>query len=93
MDLSAINWLAVVAAVLPGFVVGFFWYGPLLGKAWMRESGMTEDKIAQSNMARTFSLAFVFQFVMGVLSGNVLLQRPRIGGIWLPPAAGCCTDF
>ena len=64
MDLSALNWLAIIAATLPGFVVGFFWYGPLLGSAWMRESGMTEEKIAQGNMARTFGLAFVFQFVM-----------------------------
>ena len=29
------NWLAILAATLSAFVVGFLWYGPLLGKAWM----------------------------------------------------------
>lgn len=26
-------------------VVGFFWYGPVLGKLWMREVGLTEEDI------------------------------------------------
>lgn len=38
-----INWLAILAAA-SSLVIGFLWYGPLFGKAWMKESGMTEEK-------------------------------------------------
>jgi len=77
MDLSAINWLAIIAATLSGFVVGFLWYGPVLGKAWMRESGMTEEKIAEGNMARTFGLALLFQFVMAFCMAMFFYSDPE----------------
>lgn len=64
MDFSAINWLAVIAATLIGFVIGFLWYGPLFGKAWMASTGMTEEKAAQANMPVVFGLSFVFQLIM-----------------------------
>lgn len=66
MSFVAINWLAVMAATLSGFVVGFLWYGPLFGKAWMQESGMTEEKVAAGSMARTFGFGFLFQLIMAV---------------------------
>lgn len=77
MELSALNWLAIIVATLPGFVIGFLWYGPLFGKAWMRESGMTEEKIAQGNMARTFTLAFVFQFIMAFCLAMFFYSDPE----------------
>ena len=47
MDMSAINWFAVVAAVLVGFPVGYLWYGPLFGKQWMASVGLTEEKFSR----------------------------------------------
>jgi predicted neutral ceramidase superfamily lipid hydrolase len=38
-----LNWLAISAAVLSNVVIGFLWYGPLLGNAWMKEMGMAPD--------------------------------------------------
>lgn len=35
MDISSINWLAVVVAALVAFVIGFMWHGPLFGKQWI----------------------------------------------------------
>ena len=55
-----INWLAILAAAASSLVIGFLWYGPLFGKAWMKESGMTEEKIKGGNMALIFGLSFVF---------------------------------
>lgn len=62
--MEGINWLAVLAASLVGFGVGFLWYGPLFGKVWMAESGMTEEKVAEGNMAKIFGLSLVFQVIM-----------------------------
>ena len=65
MDIE-FNWLAmVVAAILP-LVTGFLWYGPLFGKAWMKESGMTEEKAKQMNPAKTYGLAVVMAFMIAM---------------------------
>ncbi len=67
MDMSAINWLAVIAAVVVGFPIGFLWYGPLFGKQWMACVGLTEEKIQQdSNMAKVFGVSLVFHFIMAL---------------------------
>ena len=44
MEDVIINWYAIIAATLVGFAVGFVWYGPLFGKAWMKEIGLTEEE-------------------------------------------------
>ena len=64
MEGVEVNYLAVVAASLIGFVVGFLWYGPIFGKAWMAETGMTEEKAKESNMAKTMGITFVLQIFM-----------------------------
>jgi hypothetical protein len=54
MDTSSIpvhvNWLAILVAALAGLAVGGIWYGPLFGKAWMRESGVTMEKVRSANI-------------------------------------------
>lgn len=64
MEMAAINWLAVVAASLVGFALGFVWYGPLFGKPWMASVGMTEEDAEKGNMTKIFGFTFVFQFIM-----------------------------
>ena len=62
--MSAINWLAVVAASLVGFAIGFVWYGPLFGKKWMASVGMTEEDAQSGNMGKIFGVTLIFQFIM-----------------------------
>lgn len=64
MDLSNINFFSVIVATLSTFVVGWLWYGPLFGKAWMSAVGFSEEQLQQGNMAKIFGLAFVFEFIM-----------------------------
>lgn len=64
MDMSNINFLAVIAATLSTFLVGWLWYGPLFGKAWMNAVGLSEEQLQQGSMAKIFGLAFVFEFIM-----------------------------
>jgi len=44
MGLFAINWLAVFAAAVCGFIVGGIWYGPVMGKKWMGAVGRPKNK-------------------------------------------------
>ncbi|MEX2527117.1 MAG: DUF1761 domain-containing protein [Gemmatimonadota bacterium] len=62
--MSTLNWLAVVVATLIPFATGFLWFGPVLGKAWMSASGMTEEKAQQGNMPMIFGGSAVLQFIM-----------------------------
>ena len=64
MDFSNLNLWAILASALSAFVIGSLWYGPLFGKAWMKASGLTEEKIKQGNMVKIFSLAFIFELIM-----------------------------
>ena len=60
----AINWLAVLAASLVGFVIGGLWYGPLFGKTWLKIVGLTEEDAAGFNMVKIYSWCFVLQLIM-----------------------------
>ena len=67
MDISTINWLAVIAAALSTFLLGGVWYSPaLFGNAWMRENGFTEEQLKKRNMARIFGFSFVWGLIMSV---------------------------
>lgn len=62
-----INYLAVLAASLVGFAVGFVWYGPLFGKSWMVAIGLDPEAVANSprpQMRRIFTISFILQYIM-----------------------------
>lgn len=61
-----VNWLALVVAALIPLVTGFIWYGPLFGKAWMKETGITEEDAKNMNPAKTYGLAVVFAFLLAL---------------------------
>jgi hypothetical protein len=59
------NWLALIAASILPLVTGFIWYNPkVFGTAWMKESGMTEEKAKNMNPAKTYGLAVVMAFLI-----------------------------
>ena len=52
-----INYFAVAAGALATFVVGGLWYSPVLfGKAWQRETGLSDEQLARGNMLRIFGI-------------------------------------
>lgn len=59
----SLNWLAIVSAAATGFIIGGIWYRPLLGKAWMRVSNVTEEAMQRSNKARTFGLTALLNLI------------------------------
>jgi membrane glycosyltransferase len=64
MELLINPWSILVAAVA-ALVVGFVWYNPkVFGNAWMKASGMTEEKMKGGNMAVIFGLALLFAAMM-----------------------------
>ena len=65
MEQLPINPIAIPIAAIAALLVGFIWYHPkVFGNAWMKVSGMTEEKIKGGNMAVIFGLAIVATFTL-----------------------------
>ena len=65
MDMSTINWLAVLVAGISAFVIGGVWYSPaLFGKAWMSENKLTTEAVQRGNKAKIFGWTLVLSLIM-----------------------------
>jgi hypothetical protein len=70
------NFYAVLVAAFSSFVVGFIWYNPkVFGTIWMKESGMTEEKAKNGNMAKIFGLTFVFSFLLAFIMPAIVIHQ------------------
>jgi hypothetical protein len=45
---SALNWIAVLVGVVLSNALGFVWYGPLFGDAWLRMIGKRAEELEAS---------------------------------------------
>ncbi len=65
MDISTLNWYAIIIATLSNFLIGGLWYSPILfGKIWMQENNFSNQDIKKGNMLKIFGLTFLFSFVI-----------------------------
>ncbi|WP_386128614.1 DUF1761 domain-containing protein [Winogradskyella litorisediminis] len=90
------NYLAIVVAALVPIVLGFLWYNPILfGGFWMRESGMTEEKLRSGNMAVIFIVSLIFSFFLSMFLQTLVIHQ--IGAVQLiggdPTAEGILPSF
>ena len=86
MELSAISWVAVILGGIAFFLIGGIWYGPLFGKLWMRETGMTEERARESNLPLIFGSTFVLETIgaiglAAVLGKDVSVAGGLVGGL------------
>ena len=71
-----LNPLAMLVAAISALVVGFVWYNPkVFGTAWMEASGMTDEKIKGGNMAKIFSLALLFAFMLSTALPGIVVHQ------------------
>ena len=63
-----IKFLVLLAAAASTLVVGFVWYNPkVFGTIWMKESGMTEEKMKGANMALIFGMSIFYAFLISMV--------------------------
>ena len=71
MAFAGINYWAVVAAAVAGFLFGGVWYG-VLARPWMAAIGKTQDEIKKTGMLVPMVISAVALLVMGwVLAGII----------------------
>ena len=77
MDITGINFVAVLLAAVAGFAWGALYY-TVLGKQWMDAVGTTEEEIKQSRSKAPFIISFVSLIVMAcVLSAHLSDHSPE----------------
>lgn len=79
MDLSKLNYLAVIVAAAISFVVGGMWYSPVLfGGIWMRETGLTDDTLRRRKLGIVFGVSFVLSLVIAFNLAAFLAGPPNL---------------
>ena len=80
--LTAVNWLAVLAATAAAFALGAMWYSKFLfGTAWMQEVGLSDESVAKINMRPVLAGTAMLQFVAATaLAAFLGAGRFSVGG-------------
>lgn len=82
MDISSLNWLAVIVAGLSAFLLGGIWYSPILfSRAWMKENHLTENDLKEGNRAKIFGFSFLFSLIMA-FNLAMFLAGPETDFTW-----------
>ncbi|MDX2171787.1 MAG: DUF1761 domain-containing protein [Bacteroidota bacterium] len=77
------NILAVLVAALVPMLIGFIWYNPkVFGKAWIKASGLDEEKMKSANMILIFSLTFVFSFILALAMNVLAVHQTHITSLF-----------
>jgi hypothetical protein len=87
-----LNLWAVFAAAAAGLILGGLWYSPaLFGKAWMRATGITEERARSANMAAVMGSAFVLSSIGAAVFALFLGPQPELGfAVGAGLSAGLC---
>lgn len=82
MDLTLINYLAVLVAAIVSFLFGAVWYGPLFSKKWQKEVGFEEEDLKKGNIAETYGTAFILMIIMSFAMAFLFTAAGEGGMNW-----------
>lgn len=76
------NFIAILVAALVPMVLGFIWYGPMLfQKAWMKESGVTEEKMKSGNMGVIFGISLIMAIILAFFTQFLVVHEMGVMGM------------
>jgi hypothetical protein len=68
--------LTLLLSAFSSLIVGFIWYNPkVFGTIWMRESGVSEEKIKGGNMLLTMLMAFIYAFFISFVMQFLVIHQ------------------
>jgi hypothetical protein len=87
-----VNLWAVLVAALSSFFLGGLWYSPILcGKAWQRETGLSDEALARRSPALIFGLSFVLSLIAAAVFAMFLGPAPELAfALGAGASAGLC---
>jgi hypothetical protein len=100
INLSLVNWPAVLVAGVAAFVLGGIWYQALFGKLWIRMQGWSEQTVAEMKaktpmamfLGGMFACYLILAVAVELLVVALDLTTAQAGAflgaiLWLGPAA------
>lgn len=66
------NWIAILLAAASNMVLGGLWYGPILGKPWMKAMGMDPNMTMTPEKKKAGNKAMLMMVPLALLSTYVL---------------------
>ena len=72
------NFNVLFLAALVPMIIGFVWYGPLFGNAWMKEMGFTKESLAGTNMVKILIISYVFSFFIAFFLMFVVIHQSGV---------------
>ncbi|MAD97778.1 MAG: hypothetical protein CMB99_10675 [Flavobacteriaceae bacterium] len=81
------NFLIFLGAAFVPMIIGFVWYGPLFGKAWMNLIGFTEESLKEGNMLVIMGLSLVFSFILAMMVQFLVVHQMGVYGTLMPAGA------
>lgn len=73
IDLTTINYWAILVAIIANQAIGALWYSVLFGKQWMAANGFTKEDISKGDANRGMILSVLFA-VIGYFILAVFIQ-------------------
>lgn len=86
-----INYLAVLVCAVASLAVGFVWYAPLFGKAWIEGVGLKQEDIKPADAVKGYIFGLISSFVQALLLAVFMKMTGTVGllpGIYAGAAVG-----
>jgi hypothetical protein len=80
MEIS-LHWWAVIVAALAQWLLGWAWYGPIFGKAWMKLTGQSMDGGSKSDGIRAMVWGLLCALVMSLILAMLISSAP-LPSVW-----------
>lgn len=78
------NFPILFASALIPLFIGFLWYNDkVFGKAWQQASGITEEKMKNSNMLVIFGLTYLFSLMMALVLQFLVIHQASVPSIFV----------
>ncbi len=74
-----INWWAILVTTLISFILGFLWFGPIFGKAWMKTLGLTMPETITPEMKKGMIKGYIIVAIGALIMNFVLLHNLTFG--------------
>jgi len=74
-----LNYLAVIAAALAQFALGFLWYSPMMfAESWLKDTGFREAKKKSMDMKLSVPISIVLYFFLSLALAMLLASYSEI---------------
>jgi Protein of unknown function (DUF1761) len=77
--MAQLPWPAILLASVLAFPLGYLWYGPLFGKVWWHETGLSPEKASASSSPAILGLALLFNIVAAAVLAAIIGPSPGLG--------------